>query len=164
MDTTINPMAVVAKHQKIPPVNLNAISTELGIRVFMSFLGINKQRKAIAGKIMRDSSARSGFSIWILTADPPNRQRFTHAHELAHFILHRDLIQNGLEDDAMYRSGLPEPYEIEANKLAADILMPISLVKEWRIQESDVGGLAKIFQVSTEAMRIRLEALDRLRN
>jgi Zn-dependent peptidase ImmA (M78 family) len=32
----------------------------------------------------------------------PNRQRFTLAHEIAHYVLHRDLVENGIVDDTMY--------------------------------------------------------------
>jgi Zn-dependent peptidase ImmA (M78 family) len=159
LDSIESPLAVVAKYQQRPPVDLNAISNELGIRVFATPLGNN-----IAGQIMRDNvrGGRSGFSIWINSSDHPNRQRFTHAHELAHFILHRDLIENGVVDDTMYRSSeLSSHYEVQANKMAADILMPIRLVKIWRVRQPNPTALAEVFKVSPEAMRIRLDSIDR---
>jgi hypothetical protein len=158
LDNIESPLAVVAKYQRQPPVDLNAISNELGIRVFLKPLG-----SEIAGQLMRDNvrGGRSGFSIWINSSDHPNRQRFTHAHELAHFILHRDLIEGGVVDDTMYRSSLSSYYEVQANKMAADILMPIRLVKIWRQREPNVGVLANTFKVSQEAMRIRLDSIDR---
>jgi Zn-dependent peptidase ImmA (M78 family) len=158
LDNVESPLAVVAKYQQRPPVDLNAISAELGIRVFVSYLG-----KDIAGQLMRDKvkGGRSGFSIWINSSDHPNRQRFTHAHELAHFILHRDLIESGVVDDTMYRSSLSSYYEVQANKMAADILMPIRLVKIWRQRNDNYRALADVFAVSSEAMRIRFDSIDR---
>lgn len=82
------------------------------------------------------------------------------AHEIAHFALHRDLIESGIIDDTMYRSELSDVYEVQANKMAADILMPIRLVKKQReLLGGDVGALARVFQVSQASMKIRLDGL-----
>ena len=60
-------------------------------------------------------------------------------------------------DDALYRSGLSNAQEAMANKLAADILMPWSLVNQ-KIKEGidTVEELAQQFNVSISAMAIRL--------
>src|ERR1700730_14453439 len=137
-----SPMAVVAKYQKAPPVMLAPIASELGIKVKRIPLG-----KLIAGQIMRDpvNGGPSGFSILINSDDGLRRQKFTLAHEIAHFILHRDLIESGIVDDTMYRSDLGSVYETQANQLAADILMPIRLIKKYREQNpnSDYKDLAR---------------------
>lgn len=89
-----------------------------------------------------------------------NRQRFTIAHEIAHYVLHRDVIGNELVDDTFYRSGLSEQREWEANALAAEILMPWHLITEiMRGGERDVEKLAEALQVSPAAMNIRLGVL-----
>ena len=59
------------------------------------------------------------------------RRRFTIAHEIAHFLLHRDKIGDQLSDDAMYRSSLSSDDERAANRLAADILMPMGLIQDY---------------------------------
>jgi Zn-dependent peptidase ImmA (M78 family) len=57
----------------------------------------------------------------------------------------------------MYRSGLSSAEEAEANKLAAQILMPRDLIKELkRSGVKDVEGLADHLQVSVPAMKVRL--------
>lgn len=157
MEPSESPMAVVARYQRNPPVDLDSIARDLGIKVYKRPLG-----KAIAGQIMRDriSGGPSGFSIWVNSEEHPNRQRFTLAHEIAHFILHRDLIETGIVDDTMYRSSLSNYYEVQANRLAADILMPVRLVKAWRVREIDPVRLAILFRVSSEAMKIRLQSID----
>jgi Zn-dependent peptidase ImmA (M78 family) len=74
----------------------------------------------VAGKIVRvDAGSPSGYSIYINSSDPPRRQRFTLAHEIDHFVRHRDLLGDGLIDDGMYRSKLGAEYERRANRLAA---------------------------------------------
>ncbi|MBU0581924.1 MAG: ImmA/IrrE family metallo-endopeptidase [Alphaproteobacteria bacterium] len=150
-----DPFEVIARHQKAPPIPLDAISADLGLRVVQTPLGSDT-----AGQIVRDGRSHSGYSIYINSTQHPNRQRFTWAHEIAHFALHRDLIESGIVDDTMYRSSLSNFYEVQANKMAADILMPIRLVKRWRdLMQMDVVQLAKAFQVSTASMQIRLDGL-----
>ncbi len=90
---------------------------------------------------------------------------FTIAHEIAHYILHRELIGDGIVDDILYRSGLSDHLEAQANRLAADLIMPWPSLHK-RIQElSDLKNeelyeqLAKDFEVSTTAMKIRLGKL-----
>jgi hypothetical protein len=158
MQVDESPMAVVAKHQTSAPIMLGPIAKELGIPVRLVPLG-----KSIAGQIMRDSlnGGRAGFSIWINSDESKHRQKFTLAHELAHYILHRDLIDNGVVDDTMYRSELNSRYETQANQLAADIIMPIRLIKKYRKQhpDSDFRELARLFDVSEQAMKIRLSGM-----
>lgn len=153
-----NPLAVVARYQEQPPVDLDGICRDLGIKVYRLPLG-----SKVAGQLIRDESKGgfSGFAIYINSSDHPNRRRFTQAHELAHFILHRDLIDGGIVDDTMYRSDLSDRFEVQANRMAADILMPVKLVKR-RINAMSVDEMAKLFQVSEQAMRIRVEGIQRL--
>lgn len=88
------------------------------------------------------------------------RRRFTAAHEIAHFILHRNKIGDSISDDEWYRSGLSNPEEVEANRFAARLLMPDHLLKQCApVWNFDKGVLAKLFEVSEEAMAIRLKGL-----
>lgn len=64
---------------------------------------------------------------------------------------------DGILDDALYRSGLSSVPEAEANRFAADILMPCHLVsREMRAGADSVEELTKRFGVSPCAMSIRL--------
>jgi len=84
------------------------------------------------------------------------------AHEIAHYLLHRDQIGQGITDDALYRSSLSDSREAEANRLAADILMPrgaiaTAVAKIGAVERDElVAKMADEFGVSEIAMRIRL--------
>lgn len=107
--------------------------------------------------IRRNDESRGGFDIYVNASHPEVRRRFTIAHELAHVILHPNLIGDGITDDALYRSGLSNSVEAQANKLAADILMPRDKLSEYISQGiTNVAELARTFNVSEQSMAIRL--------
>lgn len=135
------------------PVDLEGMTRVLGIDLdFESELPSN-----VSGKIRRSDR---GFSIEVNRHHSPARRRFTLAHEIAHYLLHRDLMEQGIVDDAMYRSGFPSAVETEANALAAELLMPRDLVRTvYRAGVMDIPHLCKVFGVSEDAMRIRLQKL-----
>lgn len=89
-----------------------------------------------------------------------NRQRYTIAHEIAHFCLHRHL-KYRFEDEIFFRGG--ESYdkeEMEANDFASSILIPEQEFKiRVRSGTRKIEELAKIFEVSTLALRIRAKSL-----
>lgn len=98
-----------------------------------------------------------------------NRQRFTVAHELGHFVLHCEEAALFVDKEVkMYRDSYPtkeEKKEKEANAFAAALLMPKTLVLE-KIEELGVSEpdkmvtlLASTFKVSQIAMTYRLKDL-----
>ena len=143
--------------QSEAPVKLSALAREMGLDLKASTLGVG-----ISGEIRPIEGAEDRYLIKVNRHDPARRQRFTVAHEIAHYLLHRDQIGSGLRDDVLYRSSLSDAREAEANRLAADILMPQALVKEWlenaRLLRIDdvVSYLADRFEVSEASMKIRL--------
>lgn len=145
------------RFRRAAPVQLTAMATALGIPVYISTMP-----PSISGLIEPDEQSSSGFRIRINRHESAERQRFTLAHEIAHFILHRSLIGGGVVDDTMYRSALSTRREVEANKLAAELCMPRHLINEERAkrkhldEDSLVDELARLFKVSRQAMRIRL--------
>lgn len=91
----------------------------------------------------------------------PERLRFTIAHELGHFILHRAIQPTFHCDSESVYTGIDtlKQREREADDFAANLLMPGDLLRE-RIAGRKVdfhllGELAKEFGVSLEAMCIR---------
>ena len=145
----------VQAHQTEAPIRLATIARAIGVEVLAATLP-----PGISGEIRPKADGR--FAIRVNRHDPIRRQRFTIAHEIAHFILHRDQIGSGLKDDVLYRSTLSDHREAEANRLAANILMPQHLVDELlqnaRAQQVEdiVNYLADRFEVSEASMKIRL--------
>lgn len=149
-DTILDRMEIIRANQSELPVSVTRIAREFGIRVFKSSGWPDK----LSGLIRKNQGK---YEIFVNGQHPLVRRRFTIAHELAHFILHRDEIGNGITDDVLYRSGLSNKMEKEANQLAADILMPWKLLDPILDSgESDIRKLADMFKVSPSTMSIRL--------
>ena len=143
------------------PVPVDEIISHLGLGPTLVQLPDN-----ISGAIKRNESSPAGYIIVVNSTHHPNRQRFTMAHELGHYIYHRDLLNLGVGDTLAYRAeGSDTPnerigslQETEANRFAANLLMPYSLISRIKTQEgiADPAQLAKRFGVSIAAMRIRM--------
>lgn len=148
---------IVERHVADFPVKLGEIARELGVDVFRSPLP-----PSISGMIKPSDRADGTYEIKINKYEVLERQRFTLAHELAHFLLHKNDIRAGVIDNIMYRSALTSRKEYEANRLAADIVMPnVAVNRELQarggVATDDVAKeIAAVFKVSPAAMRIRL--------
>ena len=131
------------------------IARALGLEVYK----VGGWPNDLSGMIRKDAErgGSSGYAIFVNATHHERRRRFTIAHEIAHFILHDHLIGDGISDDALYRSGLSGAVEAQANRYAADILMPWHLVNaEIESGNDTLPGLARKFNVSQSAMSIRL--------
>lgn len=155
----------LAKHQASHPVNIEGAIRDLGIALNRDAL----LPPDIAGHVRRLADGR--FEIASTREDHYFRQRFTMAHELGHFVLHRSLIGEGIDDDIKYRStaagdfyntAIDEVHEQQANSFAASFLMPERLLRRWVSENPDepLKKTASAFQVSPSAMRWRLKTLD----
>lgn len=146
-------MAIIQHHQRKIPVSTIDLAHDLGLKVYR----VPNWPNDLSGMIRKNTDNSGGFDIFINDAHPEVRRRFTRAHEIAHAVLHPELIGDGITDDALYRSGLSNAVEAQANRLAADILMPRDKLREY-IQSgvTEVDDLARAFNVSAQAMAIRL--------
>lgn len=147
-------LEIIRTHQSSVPIEVVPIAQALGLEVFR----VDDWPENLSGAIISDGE--SGYAIYVNSQHSAVRRRFTIAHEIAHFVLHKDLIGDGIQDDGLYRSGLSNRIEAQANALAADILMPRALIRRYAdengIDRDDVVRLAKAFNVSKDAMSIRL--------
>lgn len=149
------PSILASEKEKIP-VDVRRIARRLGIEVQDVELSPH-----ISGKLVRKDG---GFKILVNAAHSNNRRRFTIAHEIAHFVLHSELFEHEIVDNEMYRSEqVSNAYETQANNYAAELLMPKNLIYrralELRASHKDnqiLEIMAREFQVSRDAMRIRL--------
>jgi Zn-dependent peptidase ImmA (M78 family) len=140
------PVETIAKLEKIEVIRVSAGWNESG------FLMREKDSHPVIG-INRKNSAR--------------RQRFTIAHELGHWQLHKgkplivdhSVMINKRNDVS---SQATEPEEIQANQFAAALLMPEALVREraasagFRSRDDLIFKLASDFDVSSDSMTWRL--------
>jgi Zn-dependent peptidase ImmA (M78 family) len=89
----------------------------------------------------------------------PNRQRYTIAHELGHYFLHRHL-QVEFQDRIFFRGAENSKEEVQANSFASEILMPeVDFRRMVREGKNKVNELSQEFGVSTLALRIRAKNL-----
>ncbi|MCE0813555.1 ImmA/IrrE family metallo-endopeptidase [Buttiauxella sp. S04-F03] len=150
-------VALIKNHQQKLPIAVGSIAKDFGINVKVSTLAAG-----ISGEIKDENGV---IVIRVNRHDTKERQRFTLAHEIAHFLLHRDRIGDGITDDILYRSKLSDFMEVQANRLAADILMPGHLLERKLLEltqtaelrdEQKIERLAEVAGVSTTAIKIRL--------
>lgn len=96
----------------------------------------------------------------VRSTDPRVRQRFTLAHELGHYVLNHG---GGFRDNAAsFNLHNYDQREVDANKFAAEILMP-KLAVNYVIENmgtNSVADLAQLFGVSQQAMTFRLKNLS----
>jgi Zn-dependent peptidase ImmA (M78 family) len=150
--------------QLIAPVNIEELATMRGIKVIPYPLSDD-----VSGLLsLQDGEATIGYNI----KEATTRRRFTIAHELGHYELHRDKSDLFIDKQFIYRSQtsgdtpVNQAMEQEANAFASAILMPTDLLRK-EIQQTKLNlmdgdaieKLAKRFDVSTTAMSIRISGL-----
>ncbi len=151
-----------------PAVDVDAIAKMEKVDLFRKEIDDD-----ISGVLKINENGRA--SILVNQDHHINRQRFTIAHELGHFFLHN---QPGIHVDKVF---LRDPAaseglhlkEIEANRFAAELLMPDFMVlqeleKQLKIErmpslmdkeDEILQALAADFEVSRHAMSIKLQEL-----
>jgi Zn-dependent peptidase ImmA (M78 family) len=144
--------------RKSVAVDVVRLPSMLGIKLHYAFLS-----DGISGMIEKIGES---FQLTLNANDPYTRQRFTLAHELGHYMLHRHLIGDGVDDDRAYRSTDVGKYhntaigpkeETEANRFAANLLMPrLAINEHWSKEGATVSQMAQLFEVSEHAMSIRV--------
>ncbi|MFO0806450.1 MAG: ImmA/IrrE family metallo-endopeptidase [Gemmataceae bacterium] len=143
------------------PVDVNAITKHLNIRVKPTSF----DRDDISGFLHRSGDEAV---IGVNREHARTRRRFTIAHEIGHFILHKAGIDEVHVDSIKLRSSRSsegtDREEIEANAFAAELLMPTAfLLKDAdRVDLEDekaVEELSRSYGVSTQAMSFRLTNL-----
>lgn len=151
------------------PVPVDLIAQRLGVQVERANLG-----DGVSG-ILYVQDGRG--VIGVNSTHAPVRQRFTIAHELGHFLLHREMMPVFIDKQffkpylAVFRdtnsSKGEDALEREANAFAASLLMPASMlrscIREMHVDVADddaVEELARRFKVSRQAMSFRIANLS----
>ena len=141
------------------PVDVESLAKALGILV-----GYERLDNDVSGLLLVEDGVAK---VAVNESHHRNRRRFTLAHEIGHVLLHaegdrvfvdRRFFRNRWSSKGELRE------EIEANAFAAALLMPRSLIRQHLeadsgITDVDVFRLATKFQVSEQAMTLRLVKL-----
>lgn len=153
----------------LPPIDVEAIAKKLQLKV----LGFQLGDSASGVLVVENNIGTIGYN----PDDPLVRQRFTIAHEIGHFVLHKKIDKESVFVDkdflVKYRNSKnysPSEFkdEQEANTFAAELLMPQKLLNQElskdeysNLSENQlIEKLAQIFNVSTIAMTYRLTNLN----
>lgn len=150
------------------PVDPKAIAEAVGVKVvpLMSADVMKGLSGALHFHTPEGSSTPELYCRYNNLTESNERQRFTIAHELGHYasghltagqVLFRDTTET-------FTGRVFDPQEVEANRFAAELLMPEKYVQN-AIQRDGiktVQDLAKEFGVSASAMRWRLVNLGLL--
>lgn len=156
-----NSFEIVNDAMQTQPVDLGQLCKDLGIKLTKARLA-----EDMSGKIERKED--NTFEITVNKKHAAYRQRFTIAHEIGHFILHRHLMGSGITDSVAYRTSgemknekIKPSHEAEANRFAASLLLPKDLVIAAHEKfAGNVSSLADYFKVSPSAMAIRLKTFN----
>ena len=126
---------------------------------FTTFYSMDRHRYELitveGGTIMIDAT--------LLVNGQQGRLRFTLAHELAHYLIHKKIFEGSGISAALMEPEEINVYEYQANILASYLLMPGEQIKRCYYEhctgkkESEIINLmSSIFDVSKTSMRIRL--------
>lgn len=151
------------------PVEIVKLCNKKGLKVFEQYLKPNESGLIVVDAHKWEKYESDKFIV-VNLSEPATRRRFTIAHELAHFILHKGENTLYAHRDMTDNSGNDAAIEREANYFAANVLMPEKLIKNRveEIRQNTVGStpsfvLAKMiaddFYVSESAAEVRLRQL-----
>ncbi|HEY2911325.1 MAG TPA: ImmA/IrrE family metallo-endopeptidase [Gemmataceae bacterium] len=159
---------------------LHTALPKLSLRVVVEHLIIERwvADPESLGDLASSTDHLDGFLFWsadvglafVDADDILARRRFTAAHELGHAVLHRDRMGRYRTDSSIdVTSESVDPIEREANRFAAELLMPEEVIHARASElKSSYGAcprmvlayrLASELLVSREAMRYRLKGL-----
>jgi Zn-dependent peptidase ImmA (M78 family) len=162
--------ALLAKFEVVGgPVPVEKIARALGIDIKLDEVDDN-----LSGFLVRDEKGKKTV-IGANKSHHPNRRRFTIAHELGHYLLHKGQLVHLDENRVAFTVNLrnsesakgEDPEEREANLFAAELLMPAKFLKrDLYGQDLDLlegndalVGLADKYKVSVQALTFRLANL-----
>lgn len=146
-----------------PPIDVYGIARSNGLDITEKVFPENQAN--IAGFItVQDGRGK----LYVNLLDSPQRRRFTVAHEFGHWRLHRDELRNNPKRSILFRIAIgklnSDPEEKEANIYAANLLVPLDILKKYRAGGMGVEQLAKQFNVSTDVIGYRLSLLEKNTN
>lgn len=108
------------------------------------------------GMVVHGKDKEPKFTIYLPKYTSTNRDNFTIAHEIGHYILHSQFGEFAFE---IKRSGENIRTEWEANWFAAELLMPEDKIRE-DYKTLSIYELNLKYKVSISAIKVRLKSLN----
>jgi Zn-dependent peptidase ImmA (M78 family) len=143
---------VIAKYEiKAPPVDVGRVAKSEGLEVRL----MTSWPPKVSGLLLREERL-----IGINAHHHHRRRRFSLAHELGHWFMRHDFpwheadvtIDNPPVMDEDGRS----PAEAEADEFAGELLAPLPFLKTAMKRTKDPAALADIFDISEQALWVRI--------
>jgi hypothetical protein len=133
---------------------------DIDVESIAQYCGATVLYKPLSGCEARIMGRGDIAIITVNEASPPERRRFSAAHELGHWMRDRGTAAFQCDQQAFVREWWAENPEKRANRFAADLLMPAkifrALAKGRPITFQTVEDLAGVFHTSLSATAIRL--------
>ena len=137
-----------------PPVDLVTVTRKYGLEyqeVDYFEEDVDAMIISFEGRVIAAVNANSSI----------NRRRFSLAHELCHHLYHQDrsaLLDQVSIDSAGddYEQGGKDPFEIEADVFAGELLVPLPMLKKYFRSGYTILDVARIFSVSESVASIAL--------
>lgn len=153
---------------RLAPVNVEKLANNLGISIVYQ-----RTKNDLSGFLFQDFKTNEAI-IGVNKSHPENRQRFTIAHEIGHFKLHKyegfhfdGIVGTSLKmRDENSSTGLIKE-EREANFFASELLMPLHFIQRDIVNfsdsdllfDNDLPKLARKYKVSVRSLTFRLANL-----
>ena len=143
------------------PVDVVKIAKLNSINVYEGNL-----EKNVSGAI-RYNKETENFEILVNKNDTRERKRFTIAHEIGHFFLHKEILMSDeIHIDIMYRMPNDDEEQKRREKdvdyFAGALLINKTLLTKMYNENNTITELAEMFDVSISAMTVRLDILGLL--
>lgn len=146
-------------------VDVDALAAKLGLGV-----ELHPYRKDLCGTLQRLGDR---WTIGVNRADTFTRRRFTIAHEIGHYVMHRDLVARregipGIGDDRSYRQPdipalanehVTEHHERQATSIAIMILMGERKMRRLMAEGMTAEHMAPLIGCAAAAVAIRIDRL-----
>lgn len=143
-------------HITEPIVNIFDIAKNEGLD--LHFVYMPEKLKNAAGFLDKENKC-----IYVNKSDSPHRQFFTIAHELGHYMLGHQPSEYRVLMRFILPGGEYDAVEQEANCFAGNVLVPtkmlVATMKQYRLDKEDADLLAKLFGVSKDTIKYRLQEL-----
>ena len=168
------PEDLQAKYKNCFPMPVVAMARDLGLEIYET----KDFDKSQSGSIVKEGAK---YIVYINSKHSPTRKRFSIAHEIGHFLKHRDQLDKGEElidyvvqtapngdvgkAPALHRKVDHDMTEEErkqeqnANTFAAELLMPAEEFKRVFETANTIEEVAEHFNVSSSAATIRAKSL-----